>query len=162
MEAKRFKGKINLRKPQKPHFERALLLTLTKPKFENKLKNKTKLELCAFNEDKRAEVDNPYERFVAAEILEHFQASKFVLFCHRNTMSTEDAMEVKRLLIKSDMQMEIYGRKTMKMALQGTPYEAVLSFYFSHNAIVFSPQADIKKCLKICRKFPSLLPLGKI
>lgn len=77
-------------------------------------------------------------------------------------MSTEDALQAKRLFIKSDMQMEVYGKKTMKMALEGTPYEAVLSFFFSHNAIVFSYETNIKKCLRICRKFPSLLPLGKI
>lgn len=159
---KRYKGKINLRKPQKPHFERALFLTLTRPKIESKLKYKTMLDLCSFNEPKRTEIDNPYERFIAAEILENFKSSKLIVFCHKNPMNKDDRKEVIRLFIKSNMHLEIYGKKTMKMALEGTPYETVLSFYNSHNAIIFSPEVDIKKCLKICKKYPSLIVLGRI
>lgn len=160
LQAKRYKAKINLRKPQKPHFERALLLTLTRPKFENKLKNKTALELCGFNEVKKVDIDNPYERFIATEILENFKASKLILFCHRNPMSSEETAEARRTFIKNNMLMEVYGKKTMNIALEGTPYESVLSFYISHNALVFSPETNVKKCLQICRKFTGLIPLG--
>lgn len=151
-----------MRKPQKPHFDKAVLLTLTKPKFESKLKQRTLLEICDWKTAKKADVDNPYERIIAAEILENFKTSKQILFCHRNTFSKDDIAQVARLFKKSNMHMEIYGKKTMKMALEGTPYEGVLSFYISQNAIVFSPEINIKKSLQICKKYPNLIVLGKV
>lgn len=74
----------------------------------------------------------------------------------------DDMQKVTRLFKKSNMEMEIYGKNTMRMALEGTPYQSVLSFYFSHNAIIFAPEANIKKLLQICRKCPSLIVLGKV
>lgn len=160
IQTKRYRGKINLRRPQKPHFERALVLTLTKPKFESKLKGKTRLELCSFNETKNQEIDNPYERIIAADILDYFKSSKLILFCHKNPIVGEEEAQAKRLFLKNNMQMEVFGKKTMKMALEGTPYEAVLSLIVSHNALVFSPEINIKKSLQIFKKFPSFVVLG--
>lgn len=162
IQAKRHKAKINLRRPQKPHFERALFLTLTKPKFPSKLKEKTILELCGFNERKQKEVVNPYERFIAADILDNFKSSRLIMFCHKNPMNCDEEHLITRQLIKNNFRMQVYGKKTMKMALEGTPYEAVLSLFVSHSAIVFSPETNVKKCLQICRKSPSLIILGKI
>lgn len=50
----------------------------------------------------------------------------------------------------------------MEMAIKGTPYEAVLDFYDSKNMTLFSPLPEIKKVLKISKKFPQLVVLGNI
>lgn len=55
-----------------------------------------------------------------------------------------------------------YGKKTMEMAIEGTPYQAALDFYVSHNMMLFSPESEIKKVLQITKKCPQLVILGKI
>lgn len=75
-------------------------------------------------------------------------------------MKIEDVQEVTRQLRKNDSSLEIYGKNVMKIALEGTRYESVLPFYFSHNAIVFSGDHNVKKVVQICRKYPQLVLLG--
>lgn len=120
------------------------------------------IDLCAKLEPKpNADVDNPYERIIARELLDYLKRSRLVAFFHKNPIRAEDHHIAHRLFKKSNIDLVVYGKTTMKIALEGTPYEALLPFYVSHNAIAFSTETNIKKLLQITKKFPQLILLGK-
>lgn len=158
---KRFRGKINIQKPKRPHFEKATYLALAKPYFINPNKNKLKVELCeGVHVTRMDEVDNPFQRIIAQELYKWFTSSRLIVFYHINPMNAEDKFKAYVLFKKQNMHFKQYGKKTLEMAVKGTPYEVVLDFYVSHNMMLFSPQPDIKKVLNITKKFRQLVLLG--
>ncbi|XP_018574938.1 39S ribosomal protein L10, mitochondrial [Anoplophora glabripennis] len=160
---KRFRGKINIQKPKPPHFERATFLALAKPYYINPNKGKLKVELCeGVDATKSKDVDNPFQRIIAQELYRWFTSSRLVVFYHLNPMSSEDQFKAYALFKKQKMHFKQYGKKTLEVAVKGTPYEVVLDFYVSQNMTVFSPEPDIKKMLNITKKFPQLILLAGI
>ncbi|KAJ8934202.1 hypothetical protein NQ314_013519 [Rhamnusium bicolor] len=162
---KRFRGKINIQRPRPPHFERAKYLALTKPYFISPYKDKKPIELCKGVVDirnKRDDGDNPFQRIIAQELYRWFTTSRLVVFYHLNPMNAEEQYKAYVLFKKQKMHFKKYGKKTLEMAVKGTPYEAVLDFYVSHNMTVFSPDPEINKMLNITKKFPQLILLAGI
>lgn len=158
---RRFRGKVNVRKPKAPHFQKALYFELAKPWFLSSRKDKTVTELCkGYIEEKEVEPENPLQRFVAQDLYKYFTKSKLVIFFHQNPGSADNEFKAYAMFKKENMHYERFGKKTLEMAVKGTPYEAVLDFYVSHNMILFSSEPDIKKVLKISKKFPHIVMLG--
>ncbi|CAG2064760.1 unnamed protein product [Timema podura] len=54
------------------------------------------------------------------------------------------------------MHLKIYGRNTLKMAVENTRYEVVLKLFESHNLVVFSAEPQVGKLLKLLKKIPQL------
>ncbi|KAJ8920969.1 hypothetical protein NQ315_015763 [Exocentrus adspersus] len=163
LQCKRFRGKINLRKPRAPHFERAVYIALTKPYFISPKKGKLPEELCKGpGSTKKDEGDNPFQRIIAQELYKWFTSSRLVVFYHLNPMDSDDQFNAFAMFKKQGMYLRQYGKKTLDMAVRGTPYETVLDFYVSQNMLLFSPQPDIKKVLSITKKFPELILLAAI
>lgn len=161
VQAKRFRGKINLRKPRTPHFEKQLFTEFTRPKFVKKYQDTNIIEVCSFLEPPRHEVpENPYQKILAKELRERFENTRLIVFYHINPVSGEDKLRTEINFKKENMLLMVHARSTLKMALEGTPYEAVLPFYISHNAILFCPEPDIKKLLKMSKRIPHLILLG--
>lgn len=160
---RRFRGKVNVRKPRAFHFQKALYLEFAKPWFLSTKKGKTATELCRGQvEEKKKDDENPLQRFIAQDLYDYFKKSKLVVFYHHNPATGNDEeFRAFAMFKKENMHFKKYGRKTMAMAIQGTPYEAVLDFYVSQNIILFSPEPDIKKVLKISKKFPHIVILGE-
>lgn len=104
---------------------------------------------------------NPFQGFIAKELYEHFQKSKLIIFYHHNSSHYDKEFKAFATFKKANMYYKKYGKKTMEMAIKGTPYEAVLDFYCSQNMTLFSPEPEIKKVLKISKKFPQLVIMGK-
>lgn len=77
-------------------------------------------------------------------------------------MSQEDQFKAYVLFKKQKMHFKQYGKKTLEMAVKGTPYEVILDFYVSQNMTVFSPEPAINKMLRITKKFPQLILLGNL
>nr|CAD7458907.1 unnamed protein product [Timema tahoe] len=65
-------------------------------------------------------------------------------------------------LKKQDMHLKIYGRSTLKMAVENTRYEVVLKLFESHNLVVFSAEPQVGKLLKLLKKIPQLALLAGI
>ncbi|XP_060516752.1 large ribosomal subunit protein uL10m [Cylas formicarius] len=161
---KRFKSKINIQKPKPPHFEKAKYLALAKPWFLSQKKNKTSQELCG-NVQKLAikkDEPNPFQNIIAKELYGLFAESKLIAFCHYNPMTSNQKFKANIAFKKEQMHAKQYGKKTLDLALSGTAYEKVLDFYVSHNMIILSPEPNIKKLLKILKKFPQLILLAGI
>lgn len=161
VQSQRFRGKINIQKPRAPHFERATYLALTKPYFEKKA-SPSLIDLCNKNVNLRKEdVENPFQNIIAKELLQLFRSSRLIGFFHKNSMNSEQEFKAKVLFKRQNMDFKNFGKKTLQIAVTGTPYESVLDIYCSHNMIVFSPQPEIKKMIAVAKKFPQLALLGK-
>lgn len=111
-------------------------------------------------DQKKQEEDNPLQRIIAKELYEHFRNSRLVIFYHHNPAKAYSEFNAFAMFKKENMHYKNYGKKTMEMAVKGTPYEPVLDFYVSQNMTLFSPEPEIKKVLKITKKFPQLVVLG--
>nr|CAD7568407.1 unnamed protein product [Timema californicum] len=106
--------------------------------------------------------ENPFERLLAREILKWFNRSQMVAFFHRNPWTAEDQFKAYVALKKQDMHLKIYGRSTLKMAVENTRYEIVLKLFESHNLLVFSAEPQVGKLLKLLKKIPQLTLLAGI
>ncbi|RZC41131.1 hypothetical protein BDFB_009095 [Asbolus verrucosus] len=79
-----------------------------------------------------------------------------------NPMSSDDQYKAYVMFFKEKMHFKNYGKKTLELAVKGTKFETVLDFYVSRNMTVFSPEPEIKKLLKITKRFPQLVLLAAI
>lgn len=159
--ARRFRGKINIQKPRKPHFERQLLVDLTKPWYAPPKSSLPDIMLCDRGEKrKKNEIDNPFERILAQECLNWFNTSKMVVFLHTNSIPMEDKMPIFATLRKNNMHLRTYGKKIVSMATKGTRYEAVNHLFTSHQQIIFGQPENAAKMFKIMKKAPQLVILG--
>ncbi|KAL1497073.1 hypothetical protein ABEB36_008094 [Hypothenemus hampei] len=166
IQIKRYRGKINITKPKPPHFEKAKYLALTKPWFLPQKKGKPLVELC--DKDviptykKIKEERNIYQEIIAKELYERIYTSRFVAFCHLNPITYDTQYDVKVLCHKEGMSLQQFGKKTMELAVKGTPYETILDFYISRNVTIFSPEPKVKRLLQILKRFPQVVLLAGI
>lgn len=164
MQAKRFRGKINIQKPRKSHYERQLFFDLAKPILPSKYKNKQLVELCGgpYERRKRDDEEIALQRILANEVREKLDNSRLVAFFHANPMENDNLFKAKVLFHRQNMKLDSLGRKTMEMAVEGSKYEAILSLFVSRNMVLFSPEAKILPMMKINKKFPQLTLLAGI
>lgn len=159
--AKRFRGKINIQKPRKPHYHRQLLLDITKPVYGPPKHELPDFVLCDRGEKRiRPEIDNPFERILAKECLDWFNTSKMVVFIHVNSISMEEKTPIFAALRKNNMHLRMYGKKIVSMATKGTRYEAVNHLFTSHQNIIFGQPESAEKMFKILKKTPQLVVMG--
>ncbi|XP_053622009.1 large ribosomal subunit protein uL10m [Plodia interpunctella] len=160
---KRFRGKINIQKPRKPHFERQLLIDLSQPFYGPRKNSLPDFALCDRGEKlAKKEIDNPFERILARECLDWFNTSKMVVFLHVNSISMEDKTPIFASLRKNDMHLRTYGKKIVSMATKGTRYEAVNHLFTSQQNIIFGQPENAAKMFKILKKTPQLVILAGI
>lgn len=162
--AKRFRGKINIQKPKKPHFEKQLLIDITNPFYGPPKKSLPQYVFCNLDMSKnmKKEIDNPFERILARECLEWFNTSKMVVFLHMNSISMEDKTPIFAALKKNDMHLRTYGKKIVSMATKGTRYEAVNQLFTSHQNIIFGQPNNANKMFKILKKAPQMIVMGML
>ncbi|XP_044266393.1 39S ribosomal protein L10, mitochondrial [Tribolium madens] len=163
VQAKRFRGKINIQRPKPVHPERAILMELTKPFFISSKKGKKPIDLCTKLQDKFVRDEhNPFQQIIAGELRMWFNTSRLVAFYHLNPMKADQRFKAYAMFKKDNMHLKQYGKKTLEIALKDSKFEPVLDFYVSQNMIVFSPEPEVRKLLKITKKFPQLVLLAAI
>ncbi|XP_068621448.1 large ribosomal subunit protein uL10m [Battus philenor] len=161
--AKRFRGKINIQKPRKPHFQRQLLIDLSKPVYGPPKYKLPDVVLCdKIKSDQKTEIKNPFERILAKECLDWFNTSKMIVFLHMNSISMEDKTPIFATLKKNNMHLRTYGKKIVSMATTGTRYEAVNCLFSSHQNIIFGQPENADKMFKILKKAPQLVVMAGI
>ena len=69
--------------------------------------------------------------------------------------------QVNIMLKKQNMHLKQYGKKIVRMALEETKYEPVLTLYTSRNIIVFSEEPQVAKLLKLKKRMPQFVLMGK-
>lgn len=65
------------------------------------------------------------------------------------------------MLKKQNMHLKQYGKKIVRMALEETKYEPVLTLFTSRNVIVFSEEPQVAKLLKLKKRMPQFILMGK-
>lgn len=162
-QSKRFRGKINIQRPRAPHYEKARMIEFTKPMFPSKFFGKPKVELCSNLQIKveKVETENKYQQIIARECLNWFNHSKLIAVFHANPIPSENRFKAYVAFRKQNMHLKVYGKETLKMALENTKYEPFTQHYVSHNMLLFSPEPTIKPMLTILKKFPQLVLLCK-
>lgn len=163
---KRFRGKINIQKPRKPHYLRTLVNEFLTPFYPSPNEGKTLEELCnnVKNAERRKKVKveyNPYHIILAREVRNWFDNSKMVAICHLNSMTQEDQFDLAVPLKRANMYYKRYNKTILKLALADSPYEATMPLYSSHCSIVFSSDINVDAFEKIVKKFPQVILLGK-
>lgn len=165
VQAKRFRGKINVQKPRKPHFERALLFQAANPYYIKDESAKAKDLLCGHalgRVNKEVNGTNKLQVIYAKELLDKFKSSKLIAIYHKNPLSAEVEFNAYAAFHKINMDYKVYSKSTLELAIKDTPYQGILGMYVSQNALVFSKDPDIKKLLKVNKKFPQLIFLAAI
>ncbi|XP_063239528.1 large ribosomal subunit protein uL10m [Bacillus rossius redtenbacheri] len=162
----RFSRRPNIQRPREPHYERARVIDVCRPVFPRKTEVAPMFELC----QKPAEslksntisLENPYFRFLARDFMNNMKHSKMVAFVHLNSMTAEEKFKVGVQLKKQNMYVKAYNRNIVRLAVENTRYEAILPLFESQSAIVFSPEVQVKKLLKILRRAPNYVLLAGI
>jgi hypothetical protein len=65
------------------------------------------------------------------------------------------------MLKKQHMHLKQYGAKIVAMALEETNYEPVLTLFTSRNFMVFSEEPQVSKLLKLSRRMPQFVLMGR-
>jgi len=159
-----FRGKINIQKPQKPHYRRAVFNAVTEPIiprtsvtqecYQKRIDKKLKSE-----EEK---VVHPLEAIIAKGVKDWFNRSKLVAVFHLNSMKDEDFFNAKVAFFKQNMHLKLYGISIMKQALIGTQFESMIPLFTSKYCILFSEEPKIGQLLKISKKIPQMILLTGI
>lgn len=163
---KRFRGKINIQHPRKPHYLRGVVNTFMTPFYASPNKDKTLEELChnainAAKKEELGETSNPYQRIIARDVRNWFDKSKLIAICHRNSMTQEDIFDLRVALKKANMDYKQYSQTIIKLALSDSPYTATLPLYKAPFGIIFGFDTNVTDFQKIVKKFPQVIFLGK-
>lgn len=139
------------------------MIDITKPIYPT-LKGTPEYVRCSNIKKKsvKEEIDNPFAHILAKECANWFNHSKMFGFYHLNSIITEDILVVKKALKRENMYLKQYGKKIVKEAIIGTPYEAVMNIFESHTYILFSEEIKPATMLNIMKKCPQLIFLGNI
>uniref|UniRef100_A0A1L8DRI8 Large ribosomal subunit protein uL10m n=1 Tax=Nyssomyia neivai TaxID=330878 RepID=A0A1L8DRI8_9DIPT len=158
--ARRFRGKINIQRPRKPHYTRALVEAVTRPIYEQPPQTR---ETCLMPRKNKVEVpENPYLQIIAKELLNWFNHSKCTGIFHLNSINAEDMFKAKVLFHKQNMHLKVYPKKALALGLSGGKYEEILPLFDAHCAVVFSLDGNPSRMLKITKKVPQLILIGAI
>lgn len=162
LQFKRFRGKINIQRPRKPHYDRALFNAVTKPIYDRPKLTDECFQWQQKEAIVRKEKINPYEQIIAKEVANWFAHSKLVAIFHVNSISADDMFKARVNFFKQNMHVKLYGKSIMRQALDNTKYEAILPLFEAKNCIIFSPDQKVSQLLKIVKKTPQLTLLAGI
>lgn len=159
----RFRSKINIQKPKPFHHERGKVMKFLTPFYARPDAGKELWEVCLSGKKvaKKEFEANPYQIIIAREVLNWFNSSKMIGVFHKNTLREDDAFDFKVRLKRSNMYAKVYGNRLATMALKDTVYEPVLKLFSADVMLVFSPDTNVNELVKIAKKTPELILMGK-
>lgn len=159
---KRFRGKINLKKP-KIFFKKKVLNELLAPFFVDPNEDVTIKDLCAAAMAPKTYELHPYEKILAKEARNWFQKSRMVAFLHTNSMNSIDRFDVLVELRKQNMYYKTYNPKLIRAAMEDSRHMKKIDPIMStHTAFIFSPDINVTALEKILKKCPKIFSLGGI
>lgn len=128
------------------------------------IKELPKTSTCFQKSQRQLEVEqeNPYNRIIAKEVLNWLNHSKMVAIFHLNSINSDDFFSARVALHKQNMQLKDYGKKIIRMAVEGTKFEAIEPLFDSNHCIVFSSEEQVSKLLRLTKKFPQMVLMAGI
>ncbi|KAK9301425.1 hypothetical protein QLX08_006244 [Tetragonisca angustula] len=159
---KRYRGKINIKKP-KIYFKKRVLNELLTPFFVNPNKDKSLEQFCIESEEKEIEKPlGPYDQIIAREVRNWFDNSKMVACLHVNSIKELDVFDIKVALFKENMHYKYYGTHIVNHVIKNSPYEAVAPLVSKCTSFVFSPVINTVKLEKIIKKSKKMFVIGGV
>ncbi|CAK9819812.1 39S ribosomal protein L10, mitochondrial [Anthophora quadrimaculata] len=158
---KRYRGKINVRKP-KIYYKKAVLNELLTPFFANP-NDKTLEQFCAeVKSTQKKKPLTPYEVILTREIRNWFDKTKMIALLHVNSISELDKFDVKVLLHRENMYYKYYGPRLVLEAIKNSPYESIVPLIGARTAYVFSSEMKATALQKILKKSKKMYALGGV
>lgn len=157
---KRYRGKINLRKP-KIYFKKRVLNELLTPFFINPNKDKTLEQFCEETRTEKVEPLGIYDTIIAREVRNWFDNSKMVAVLHVNSIMELDVFDIRVELFKENMHYKRYGSHIVHDMIKNSPYESLAPLISNYTGFVFSSEMKIPTVNKIIKKSKKMYILGK-
>ena len=85
-----------------------------------------------------------------------------ICFFHRNSMTQREKIARKNYFQHEGMFLRYYNNDCVRHALLNTPNQAVLHLLQTQNAILFSPQIQVNKLMRLLKKTPEIILLSGI
>lgn len=159
---KRYRGKINIRKP-KIFFKKRVLNELLTPFFANPNEGKTLEELCLNTKGTETERElGPYDKIIAREARNWFDSSKMIACLHVNSISGLDKFDVQVPLFRANMYYKYYSPHLVRHVIKDSPYEALAPLVSKMTAFVFSPEINVTALQSIIKKCRKMYTLGGV
>lgn len=166
MQSKRFRGKINVQKPRKPHFERALWEAVTRPRYPkvsavDLCQRKMGMKQLEEESEMKKEL-HPYEAILTRELFEYFDKAQMILICQKNSMDAYEYFKFRVECHKRKVKAFVYNRKIIKNAIQDTRYQTMLPLLLEtpYNCLLFGEEWNVESLLKVFKKTPKMLLLA--
>lgn len=158
---KRYRGKINIKKP-KIYFKKRVLNELLTPFFINPNKDKTLDQFCKNATTKKIERSlGIYDTIIAREVRNWFDNSKMIAVLHVNSIMELDVFDIRVALFKENMHYKRYGSRIVHNAIKNSPYESLAPLISNFTGFVFSSEINIPTVNKIIKKSKKMYILGK-
>ncbi|XP_054007288.1 39S ribosomal protein L10, mitochondrial [Hylaeus anthracinus] len=159
---KRYRGKINLKKP-KVNFVKKIVNELLTPYFINPDKDKPLYELCKNVKLLRKEELGPYEKILTRDVRNWFDNSKMIACLHVNSIKEDKVFDFKVDLKMVNMYYKRYGKSVVFAAIEDSPYEAITPLLKGGwTAFVFSPDINATALKNIVKKYQQLCIMGGV
>lgn len=166
MVSKRFRGKINIQRPQKTFFRRAVVEAVCAPIYPRRIiVNECREE----QERKHLQLDvpsppeiHPYQDLIARELFQRLDSSKMVIFCHANAHTQQDIFDTRVALHRKDINYKQYGKKLFRLATDGTKFASLQRFFntqFGCTSFMYSSEIKVAEALEIIGKFRRVIVL---
>lgn len=166
VQSKRFRGKINVQKPRKPHYQRALFEAVTQPRYPRV----TAVDLCQQKLEMKQlhlELDikkelHPYEAILTRELFEYFDKAQMILIGQKNSIDEYEFFKFRVECHKRKVKTCIYNRKIIKNAIQDTRFHAMLPLLLQtpYSCMLFGQEWNVGSLLKVFKKTPKVLLLA--
>ncbi|XP_077556868.1 mitochondrial ribosomal protein L10 [Haemaphysalis longicornis] len=153
--------RIRGRNPREPHFEKKAILEACKPIIPRC--SKPLWETCSLATRVDLEREpHPYNRIRANILRNELHEAKLICFMHENPMLMEERRKIHNMLFKKNFFLKAYNNETVRLAITGTKFESALPFTRSRNALILSPEDDVRTFFKLAKKMPQFLLLAGI
>lgn len=158
-----YHGKINIQRPRTPHYEKQLFQAVTRPQFPRL----TAVDLCQQRRQKKQltrrepREPHPFKLLLTNELFKWFDEANMILLCHMGSMSQLEYFNFRVECHRKNVTTKIYSRQIIRMALQGTRFEAMLPVLMrtGHNCMLFSNEWAVADVLKITKRMPKMVVL---
>ncbi|XP_060823943.1 large ribosomal subunit protein uL10m isoform X1 [Bombus pascuorum] len=159
---KRYRGKINIKKP-KIYYKKRVLNELLTPFFVNPNKDKTLEQFCVESQDVQVEKElGPYDQIIAREVRNWFDNSKMIGCLHVNSIKQLDVFDIRVALFRQNMHYKYYGPHIIKHVIKNSHYEALAPLVSRYTSFVFSPAINTIALQKIMKKSKKMFILGGV
>lgn len=158
---KRFRGKINIRKP-KIFYKKAVVNQIVKPIYINPHAGKSLEELCLNRRVSSVKRElSPYEKIISREVRNWLDKSRMTACLHVNSMPERDVFDVKVPLFRANMYLKRYSSNIVLDAIRDSPYQGITPLIGKYTWFVFSPDVNVAPLQKIIRSCKKMFTMGK-